>query len=57
MAPGAVSLTGDWAQGDDSKHDSHFFFIIQAILLLMLCNDPVYTICIELSSICSFVLL
>ena len=26
LAPGTVSLTGDWAQGDDSKHDSHFFF-------------------------------
>ena len=23
LAPSAVSLTGDWAQGDDSKHDSH----------------------------------
>ena len=22
FAPGTVSLTGDWAQGDDSKHDS-----------------------------------
>ena len=24
LAPGTVSLTGDRAQGDDSKHDSHF---------------------------------
>ena len=24
LAPGTVSLTGDWAQGDDSKHDSHY---------------------------------
>ena len=24
LVPGAVSLTGDWAQGDDSKHDSHY---------------------------------
>ena len=24
MAPGTVSLTGDRAQGDDSKHDSHY---------------------------------
>ena len=24
LAPGTVSLTGDQAQGDDSKHDSHF---------------------------------
>ena len=23
LAPGTVSLTGDRAQGDDSKHDSH----------------------------------
>ena len=27
LAPGTVSLTGDRAQGDDSKHDSHSFFI------------------------------
>ena len=24
LAPGTVSLTGDWAQGDDSKHDSDY---------------------------------
>ena len=24
LAPRTVSLTGDWAQGDDSKHDSHY---------------------------------
>ena len=24
MAPATVSLTGDWAQGDDSKHDLHY---------------------------------
>ena len=24
LAPGTVSLTGDRAQGDDSKHDSHY---------------------------------
>ena len=24
LAPGTVSLTGDLAQGDDSKHDSHY---------------------------------
>ena len=24
LAPGIVSLTGDRAQGDDSKHDSHY---------------------------------
>ena len=29
LAPGTVSLTGDRAQGDDSKHDSHYtvFFL------------------------------
>ena len=26
LAPGTVSLTGDRAQGDDSKHDSHYNF-------------------------------
>ena len=26
LAPGTVSLTGDRAQGDDSKHDSHYTF-------------------------------
>ena len=24
LAPGTVNLTGDRAQGDDSKHDSHY---------------------------------
>ena len=24
LAPGAVSLTGDWTHGDDSKHDLHY---------------------------------
>ena len=24
LAPGTVSLTGDQAQGDDNKHDSHY---------------------------------
>ena len=24
LAPGTVSLTGDRAQGDDSKYDSHY---------------------------------
>ena len=24
LAPGIIGLTGDWAQGDDSKHDSHY---------------------------------
>ena len=28
LAPGAVSLTGDRAQGDDSKHDSHYNTLI-----------------------------
>ena len=32
LAPGTVSLKGDRAQGDDSKHDSHYrlecFFLI-----------------------------
>ena len=26
LVPGTVSLTGDRAQGDDSKHDSHYNF-------------------------------
>ena len=28
LAPGTVSLTGDRAQGDDSKHDSHYSDIL-----------------------------
>ena len=24
LAPSTISLTGDWAQGDDSKHDLHY---------------------------------
>ena len=27
LAPGTVSLTGDRAQGDDSKHDSHYTIV------------------------------
>ena len=27
LAPGTVSLTGDRAQGDDSKHDSHYISV------------------------------
>ena len=27
LAPGTVSLTGDRAQADDSKHDSHYTFL------------------------------
>ena len=27
LASGTVSLTGDWAQGDDSKHDLHYNMI------------------------------
>ena len=27
LAPGTVCLTGDWAQGDDSKHDPHYIAI------------------------------
>ena len=26
LAPGTVSLTGERAQGDDSKHDPHYTF-------------------------------
>ena len=28
LAPGTVSLTGDQAQGDDNKYDSHYSFCI-----------------------------
>ena len=28
LAPGTVSLTGDWAQGDDSKHDLHYSVLL-----------------------------
>ena len=31
LAPGTVSLTGDRAQGDDSKHDSHYTVALQNI--------------------------
>ena len=40
LAPGTVSLTGDWAQGDDSKHDSHYidFFTVYATTGAEKCN-------------------
>ena len=31
LAPGTVGLTGDRAQGDDSKHDSHYTWISNAL--------------------------
>ena len=41
LAPGTVSLTGDRAQGDDSKHDSHytkvFVFIFKHVFFSTLC--------------------
>ena len=27
LAPGTVSLTGDWARGDDSKQNSYYIYI------------------------------
>ena len=36
LAPGTVSLTGDRAQGDDSKHDSHY---MQKVNLLAAKNE------------------
>ena len=33
LAPGTVTLTGDWAQGDDSKHDSHYKLFLQFVYL------------------------
>ena len=32
LAPGTVSLTGDRAQGNDSKHDSHYSTFILRVL-------------------------
>ena len=32
LAPGTVSLTGDRAQGDDSKHDSHYSIMTFGVL-------------------------
>ena len=37
LAPGTVSLTGDWAQGDDSKHDSHYTYCMCFPQLLQSC--------------------
>ena len=31
LAPGTVSLTRDRAQGDDSKHDSHYRLLIESV--------------------------
>ena len=38
LAPGTVSLTGDWAQGDDSKHDSHY-----KLMCFQNVSDPRYS--------------
>ena len=40
LAPGTVSLTGDWAQGDDSKHDSYYSKFINIF------NSKVWITCI-----------
>ena len=34
LAPGTVSLTGDWAQGDDSKHDLHYNLSLTLCMLV-----------------------
>ena len=39
LAPGTVSLTGDRAQGDDSKHDSHYTFCWTRAQILLLDFD------------------
>ena len=43
LAPGTVSLTGDRAQGDDSKHDSHYNVNKDATtMLLRLCYGKIH---------------
>ena len=39
LAPGTVSLTDDRAQGDDSKHDSHY--TVYLLVLKMVCSNYV----------------
>ena len=42
LAPGTVSLIGDRAQGDDSKHDSHYnakFTSILRFIYLHFCTS------------------
>ena len=39
LAPGTVSLTGGWAQGDDSKHDS-YYTCIDFVWLRPILNTP-----------------
>ena len=36
LAPGTVSLTGDRAQGDDSKHWAYSAFIIIIIIIIII---------------------
>ena len=36
LAPGNVSLTGDWAQGDDSKHDLHYSIILLYNIMIII---------------------
>ena len=38
LATGTVSLTGDRAQGDDSKHDSHYHIYIYLIVIPFIYN-------------------
>ena len=44
LSPGTVSLTGDRAQGDDSKHDSHYTLYYTSLFLLKI-ND-FYNVCL-----------
>ena len=50
LVPGTVSLTGDRAQGDDSKHDSHYnavlviFWVFLAVVVFF-CLGRVFMLC------------
>ena len=53
LAPSTVSLTGDRAQGDDSKHDSHYIYVMHFPINLCGVEDSVDTYQTCLISYCA----
>ena len=47
LAPGTVSLTGDWAQGDDNKHDSHYRLVCKSLFIGCVLFSAAYIVVLQ----------
>ena len=50
LAPGTVSLTGDRAQGDDGKHDSHYRHDDLSTLTILMSIEIEVNNCVDMLS-------